>query len=354
MFDIIKDTIEDDLIFKNKTEIIFLLVFLIFLYFTRKHFLFMNTLYKIIVLLYKKSNDININLKKFEKFEVVQISNNTNNKFYNYRINNDFSLSIINIIRFVKIAFIIMFNHKFIKINNIIQKVLRLETYNQVYSVIKYPNNFKQKIPDKFILLINHTHIYDDVHIGLNLSLFPDHEYVLIVKDWFKNDLINKISHKLLNFYHIKDAESMYSDINKILNNNKKIIIIIFPEGILKIRTTNITNYDINKPSIENFKIIEEKCFNYKKGAFHLSIMNNIPILQTIYYSPMPNYKYNFFGKEYDIKHINHIGINIYKFQKFKKGITIENYRKTMEKLFRKRYINTLINAHRFNIIVDK
>jgi 1-acyl-sn-glycerol-3-phosphate acyltransferase len=148
------------------------------------------------------------------------------------------------------------------------------------------------------------------------------------------------------------NIDTIYQDIKNIIDNNKKIIIIIYPEGNIK-RTCNI-NYDINKPNIDNFEIIEEKCFNYKKGAFEMSMMNNVPILQTIFYSPMPNYKYNFFNKEYDIKHINHIGINVYNFQKFKKGITVENYRKTMEKLFKKRYIETLIKAHRFNIVFDK
>jgi hypothetical protein len=178
--------------------------------------------------------------------------------------------------------------------------------------------------------------------------------------------------YKKFDQYIIYNVNDFYQDMNKYISSNEKIIIVIYPEGICE-RKFSVKNYDINQENINNFNIIENKCFNYKKGAFVLSLMNSIPVIQTISYSPMPNYNYNYFDKNYSIKHINHLGIKILKpYYKHlpinelsnsmrqvasqsedyiqENSESIENYRQTMETKFRKRYIETLLSAHKFNI----
>ena len=118
------------------------------------------------------------------------------------------------------------------------------------------------------------------------------------------------------------------------------------------------TNYYINQQKINNFNIIEDNCFNYRKGSFVLALMNSIPIIQTICYSPMPDNNYNYFNNEYKIKHINHIGVKILKAYYYKSNSEltdsyIENYRKKLESIFKKQYIKTLLSAHKFNITND-
>jgi 1-acyl-sn-glycerol-3-phosphate acyltransferase len=227
---------------------------------------------------------------------------------------------------------------------------MRTLIYHKTNIVIKYPKNIN--IPNKFILLLNHTHInYDDyTHIFITLLLFPDHKYVIIT-----NNSCNKFLKKfgfLFGQYIIKDDKSiLYEDMSNFIKNNEKIVIIIFPEGNIK-RTCSFKNYNINQKNINDFSIIEGRCFNYKKGAFIISLMNKIPILPAIFYSPMPNNNYTYFNKIYKIKHINHIGINIFNNNIDPKGNIndVEEYRLKMEKIFKKRYINVLLNANKYNI----
>jgi 1-acyl-sn-glycerol-3-phosphate acyltransferase len=360
MFEIIKKNIENDFIFMNRTNVIYLLINLLFLHYTKKHIFFLITILKIIKILNESKFDIDINKKIYDdKFEVTQISNKTQNisfQLYNNKIE---------LLIFVGM---IILNYGYSVPTNVSKVFMRNLTYDKSYSVIKYPKNFYKNIPDKFVLLLNHTHInYDDyAHIFLLLLLFPNHKYVITTNNACNNNINinNKTIEKFLNIlgtkvfgqYVIKD-DSIYNDIQNIIKKNDKIIIIIFPEGNIK-RTTNIKKYDINVPNIDNFQIIEEKCFNYKKGAFKISLMNNIPILPTVLYSPMPNNKYKFLDKEYEIKHINHIGINIFNFIDYKKSnndidLSIEKYRLRMEKIFHDRYIDTLINGHKNNIIYE-
>jgi 1-acyl-sn-glycerol-3-phosphate acyltransferase len=343
IYDNIINTINNDLDFVNKTNIIFLLILLILFYYLKKDNYFILTIINIIK---KIRNPLKINVvkKDDEDNEIIQIFDkmNISNQIFNPKI-------LINKLPFIELIKMCLINIK-IKSKKTFEIFMRTLLYDNSFSIIKYSKKIKN-IPDKFIILLNHTHIdYNDLsHVYLLLSLFPEHNHCVITNDKYK--VIKKYASAFFNQYVI-NKETIYQDISKIINDNKKIIIIIFPEGNIK-RICN-TNFDINKPNIDNFEIIEERCFNYKKGAFIMSMMNNVPILQTIFYSPIPNYNYNYFGKTYEIKHINHIGINVYNFQKFKKGITVENYRKTMEDLFKKRYINTLINAHKFNIVLDK
>ena len=104
--------------------------------------------------------------------------------------------------------------------------------------------------------------------------------------------------------------------------------------------------------------------------------MNSIPVQLSIFYLPVPDYTHTYFNKQYQIKHINHLGINLskpvyyklypkYKIDNYnynlsnesdilnyieKNSNSIENYRQIMEKKFRKKYIETLLSAHKFNI----
>lgn len=345
IYDNIIKTIDSDLDLVNKTNIIFLLIILILFYFLKRDNYFILTIISIIKKIKNKSDKPLITKKEDNDTEIIQISNKRNRTYI-------LKKNVYSLLQYFKLC-ILNLDKKPIDMTNIFIRTL---SYENTYSVIRYSKKIKN-IPDKFVLLLNHTHlIHDDyTHIYLNLMLFPEHTYCIITN----NNICNKykILEKLKNVfyyqYSIKNKETIYQDITDIINKHKKIIIIIYPEGY-SFRKCSLDYYDINKPNIQNFEIIEEKCFNYKKGAFEISISNNIPILQTIFYSPMPNYKYKYFGKEYEIKHINHIGINIYNFQKFKKRITVENYRKTMENLFKKRYIDTLINAHRFNPMFNK
>ncbi len=350
IYDNIIKTIESDLDFVNKTNIIFLLILLIFFYYLKRDNYFVLTIISIIKKINNKSNELKIIKKEEEEADIIQISNNINisNQIFNPNI-------ISNKLEFIELIKMLLINFK-TKLHKNVEIFMRTHCYNSSFSVIKYSKKIKN-IPNKFIILLNKTHINNDyiTHIKLLCMLFPDHKHCIITNNNFKkheHPLFEDIKHLIFNKYLI-NGDNIYNDITNILNDNEKIFIIIFPEGNIK-RTILNYNFDINTPNNDNFKIIEKECFNYKNTAFEISIMNNIPILQTIFYSPIPNYKYTYFNKEYDIKHINHIGINVYNFQKFKKGITVENYRKTMEELFRKRYIETLINAHKFNIILEK
>ncbi len=347
IYDNIIKTIDSDLDFVNKTNIIFLLVLLILFYFLKRSNYFILTIFSIIKKIKNNTNKPLITKMEDNNSDIIQISNNINisNQIFNPNI-------ILNKLQFIELIKMFLINLE-IKSHKIVEIFMRTNCYNNSFSVIKYSKKIKN-IPDKFIILLNHTHInYDDfTHIELLFMLFPEHKHCIITNN--KYTFFEKIKNLFFNQYVI-NKDTIYDDIAKIINDNKKIFIIIYPEGNIK-RTisNNKCIFNINNPIIKNFEILEEKCFNYKKGAFEISIRNNIPILQTIFYSPMPNYKYKFFDKEYDIKHINHIGINVYNFQKFKKGTSVENYRKTMENLFKKRYIDTLINAHRFNLMFDK
>jgi 1-acyl-sn-glycerol-3-phosphate acyltransferase len=155
------------------------------------------------------------------------------------------------------------------------------------------------------------------------------------------------------------------------IKNNDKIILIILPEGN-SIKKNSHNN--LNQKNISNFNISHNKnCFNYKKGAFIMSLMSNIPVLHGIFYSPLPDYKYtiNYNNQklEHNIKHINHSGIKIYKPEiysekiPFTKELTdenilsyidennvhIEKYRSIMEQKYVNRYFETLEESHKYN-----
>ena len=188
------------------------------------------------------------------------------------------------------------------------------------FSVLQYHKSFENKLPNKCILLLNHTHIdnSDYIPIFLLLSLFPEYKYITITSDKYKK--CNKKMQKYLYIlgkelggqYIIYDTNDFYRDMTKHISSHEKIIIIIYPEGMCK-RTNSLKNYDINQENINNFNIIENNCFNYHKGAFVLALMNSIHVIQSISYSPMPNYNYNYFNKNYSINHINHLGVKIFK-----------------------------------------
>ncbi len=345
MFNEIKKNIYNDLYIINKSNKLLILILLILYYYTKKNIIFIFILY-----LLKNNNNINININLIEDLNnnIIQISNNNENVF---------NTRYINVYIMLKYIWTCVCNFN-INPKYISQTHMRYFLYKKTNIIMKYPKNININIPDKFLLLVNHPQIiHEDNSIFMPLLLFPEHKYVIIT-----NNKHSKISQKLGSYtfgqYIIKDDKSLlYEDMSNLIKNNKKIIIIIFPEGNIK-RTVSIKNYDINQPKIDNFSIIEEKCFNYKKGAFIISLMNNIPILPCILYSPMPNNKYTYFDKIYKIKHINHIGINIFNFYNYKKKIPfnnineddIEKYRSNMEIKFIKRYINVLLNAHKYNI----
>ncbi len=92
--------------------------------------------------------------------------------------------------------------------------------------------------------------------------------------------------------------------------------------------------------------------------------MYQIPVIHSIFYSPVPNINYN----TIKIKHINHIGIKFYHPYLYHMSINssfessdirtfidinheyIQDYMKQTEQKFYKRYIETLVESHKFNI----
>ena len=332
----------------------------------------------IIILLIKtiidKNNSLNIKINlstTSDSYQVIKIFNKKNIKHIFY--DNSFNIFIYPIIYLLNLGQIKMYN--------IMKTFIRTISYNNNYSVIRYPNSFI--VPDKCIVLLNHSWILnqDITNIYQSLLLFPEHRYIIITRNIYTNNRIlqfigNKIGNTLCQQYIItsdnKDT-GIYRDIYEYVSNNKKVVVFIFPEGNVY-RTTSIKNYDVNKENIDNFDIYDYKCFKYKKGAFIISLMLQIPIIHSIFYSPIPNYDYNYMNNIYKIKHINHLGIKFYNPEivmnqdasfdepcelsdvNIKKYIdinynNIQQYMNKMEQKFYERYIETLLESHNFNIV---
>jgi len=204
------------------------------------------------------------------------------------------------------------------------------------------------------------------------LLLFPDHRYIVITRNVYTNNKIlqligNKIGNTIYQQYIITSENKdigIYQDIYQYVSNNKKVVVFIFPEGDVY-RTSAIKKYDINQENIDN-EIYDNRCFKYKKGAFIMSLMYQIPVIHTIFYSPISNINYN----TIKIKHINHIGTKFYhpylypdimsRNSSFESSDIrtfidinhdyIQLYMKQTEQKFYKRYIETLVESHKFNI----
>jgi hypothetical protein len=324
----------------------------------------------VIYLLYYFVNKTKIKIKiyKNSKYEIISIYNNKN---------------ILKNIRTEKYrcVFILIFyllnisKHKCILLT---QVYFRNYNYNYTNIIIRYP--LKMIIPNKLILLLTHANNFNDLnHMSLILTLYKDHKKLIISRNIYgKNKMIQKIGCAFGNIiggqYIITDENktvTLYKDISQFIQNNDKVVVLIFPEGRLKSRHTNSKNTDNNVKDIKDFKINEDNCYNYRRGAFILSLMNSIPVQLSIFYLPVPNYNH-IIDKEYKIKHINHLGIRILKPQHYYAhiGLTeltdsnilnyidnnnnhIENYRSQMESIFKKQYIKTLLSAHKFNITND-
>ena len=365
MLEDIKKNILNEINIYYNTIIKFLLILIIILQFNRTEntLIYIGLIVIIIIkIIINKKKIISVETKTTKKYNIIKISNNKRNKIH-ILYKNIFSC----------IMFPIYLMNLKTNITENIKKYIRTDSYNKSYSVIRY--SLTSVLPDKCIIILNHTFIdnHDYLNISLLLLLFPNHKHIGITHNKSSNKLVKKTTYMgkiLVDLYTIdnNNINAMYRDISNEIKNNDKVLIVIYPEGIIK-RTTNIKNYEITA-DIENFNVIENKCFNYKKGAFVLALMNDIPIIQGIFYAPMPNYKYKYFDKEYDIKHINHIGVKLYnKYQSkksfaFNKELTdnniidyiesnskqIERFRYIMEEKFKKRYIETLVESHKFNI----
>jgi hypothetical protein len=267
-----------------------------------------------------------------------------------------------------------LFNKHFLENTKIF---VRLIAYNNNNIILRYPINFIQSIPDKCIMIINHGWLKRQyiTNIFISLLLFPKHKYVICTGSM---NITNKLKKKLGElsgkiiwgqYFLNKNKISIFQDIYNMIQNNNKIIILIFPEGNNSMSIDS--NYNLMQHNIENFNIYDMNCNNYRCGPFIMSLMSNIPIIQTIFYMPMPNYNYvhnnNIKYMNYYIKHINHIGVKLYHMTSYDINIPfndkltditkyidensfhIEKYRKIMEDYFHERYIETLIESHKFN-----
>ena len=358
MYESIKNNIIYDIKLFNNSLIRFLIIILIVSIVIKSLVLFLVTILLLIQTLGSKIP--NIELSTYKKYKVIKISNRKNRIFHFY--SNPFNILIYPIIYLLNLCQIKTFN--------ITKSFIRTIAYNNSYSVIRYPTSFI--IPDKCILLINHSWVLnqDIINMFQTLLLFPDHRYIVITRNVYTNIKIlqligNKIGNTIYQQYTItpdnKDID-IYQDIYNFVSNNKKVVVFIFPEGNVY-RTTSVKKYNVNKEYIDNFEIYDNRCFKYKKGAFIMSLMNQIPIIHSIFYSPVPNYDYN----TIKIKHINHIGTKFYHPYLYPNVINqnssfdiknfidinhdyIQLYMKQTEQKFYKRYIETLVESHKFNI----
>ena len=210
-------------------------------------------------------------------------------------------------------------------------------------------------------------YLVDKILSGYSIKIIVGNGFSKLIK-------ILKLFGMYLEYYYcIDDNSILYVDMCEFINSNEKCCIIMFPEGKIT-RFSTPKNLNPNIKNCKEFNIIENNCFDYKKGAFVMSLLFKIPIVQTIIYNSCPNFHYNYFNKKYYIKHINHRGSIIYKYithnkhriyskikipniinaeniEKFitNNSIPIEKLRKVYQKKFISRYIRSLKNAHKNN-----
>lgn len=93
-----------------------------------------------------------------------------------------------------------------------------------------------EKIPDKFVVISNHINYIDVIIVPyLLMNTFPEHKLIFITRDKYK--YLPNIG-KYLNNYNILIKNNLEEDLNNIrtkltnfIKNNKKTMILIFPEG---------------------------------------------------------------------------------------------------------------------------
>jgi hypothetical protein len=218
--------------------------------------------------------------------------------------------------------------------------------------------NYNKNLPKKFIFLANHDYKQTDLFtlIYFMVNYLYNYKIKIIVGSNIGNFLnfLENIGIDLDFIYYLDKNKNIYLDIYNFTKKNEYCCVIFFPEG-------RITRYSIpfeidpNTKYHSKFKIIEKNTFNYKNGAFILSYISNIPIIQSIFYNSCPNFKYNFFNKRYNIKHINHRGIIILK-ENIQSYSNINNINKNNIDTFINDNINIIENNKNFyqnNFIIN-
>jgi len=248
-----------------------------------------------------------------------------------------------------------------------------ISSYAEKYSNI-YIKNYNKHLPDKFILLCNHDYKESDLYTifyFINKFLSTHKIKIIVGRGFAKTIYFFKLLGINPDFFHVIDnnINNFYINMNYFVKNNDKCCIIIFPEGSIT-RYSIPKNINPNTTKCDNFNVIENNCFIYKKGAFVLNYLLGIHVVQSVLYNSCPNFIYTYFGKKYYIKHINHRGMIIFKYNKlnkkkihetkitnefvdriiFKKKNKIEKKRLKFQNKFINKYIKVILNSHKHNL----
>jgi hypothetical protein len=120
--------------------------------------------------------------------------------------------------------------------------------------------NDKENIPDKLVIISNHINFIDAVIIpNLLVNKFTEHKLMFITREKYGNiPIIGQYfrkNHILIKNNLEEDLQLIKKKINDFTKLNKKIIILIFPEGTFMTNNTikNSNNY-CNKISIQPYK----------------------------------------------------------------------------------------------------
>jgi hypothetical protein len=371
------------------------------------HLTYQKLIINIIIFVYKLRNKINkhiywyliggliiLLIKNELNKNKVTLSTEYDNKYKIIRIKNSRKINKNNHLVLIMKFLLLLSNFNIYKQHKSIDIFFLNQSFSDV--IFRIPKNMV--FPNKFILLFNHTinsETIDNNMISIYRKIVPDYKFCIITN-------IKLIFKKITNtdsFYFIKGIamKKIYQDIFNIINTSSKIIIFIIPEGIspecnIKYNNEeNMPNFNIinkdgniskdehlnnkNNRFLRSLRIAtpnkKNKLFNYRAGAFVMSLMSNIPVCHGILYTSMPNYKYTLSHKnlEHNIKHINHSGIHFYKPEIYSKKIPftkeltdenilqyidenkdhIEKYRSIMEQKYITRYFDTLVEAHKYN-----
>jgi hypothetical protein len=363
---IIKLINDDYNLYNNKFVKLLLIIIIILLYSSIEYYIYYIFIIILIIIKIKIKKRFNIVTDTSKKYNIIKISNDRKRNLN------------VNIYRkkYILGLCLILSNIKKTLFQNLTKFSL---THN--YLVIQYAKKLDTEIPDKCIIICNHAYnSHDWINLSLLTYIFPHHKCIIVVK---ANNIIEKMKKNNIidikfvenfcvnvGFFNLNDnnRKNFYEKIYNIFNKHKKIILIIFPEA--KSRYITEINQDSNTQNVDVFNITETGCYNYRNGAFILSLMMDVPIIPVHFYIPVPNHTMTSYDNTIvKIKHINHIGIKIFKpYYHTKKNkfineynyenieqyilenkVDIENYRSNMETFFRNNYIKTLINAHVFN-----
>ena len=184
------NTINSDILMYNKTICklnILISMILIYVYMKLKNNIIPYIIFAKLVLVFniKQLPPVNITESYEQDYSVIKISNNITN------IQNNFLTKKYYIL--ILIIHIIM-NHINTHTDKISGVFVRTLSYPRSKIVIRYDNYYNTHVPNKFVLLLNHTFVDNDdyTHLFQTISLFPDHKYVVITSAKF-NKYINNI-----------------------------------------------------------------------------------------------------------------------------------------------------------------